>query len=140
MFFGRVTAVIGQVETKVGPGGRGTLPLTSFEVNVTQALGGTLAQGSTVIIEQVGGITEVSGGAQTSIILEGDKRLEAGAEYLFFADRKPNGNLTAPPFGRLQVGTDGALIVIPRWSDLGALQQLAGLQASAAASRVGAPR
>lgn len=137
VFFGRVTSVIGQQETAVGPGSKGTLPVTSFEVSVVSNLSGSLATGSTVVIEQVGGATEISGGAQANIVLEGDERLEPGIEYLFFADRKPNGTLTSPPFGRLQVGADGGLTALPRWSSLGALQQLAGLQASAAAARVG---
>jgi hypothetical protein len=72
-----------------------------------------------------------------SIILEHDKLLLEGAEYLFFAAYKNNGKLSVQPFGRLQVGGDGSLEPLPVWSGLGALRQLTGLTASEAASRVG---
>jgi len=140
VFVGSVTRVLGQSEGEQAPrmnNGRRGLPLTSFEVTVKSAQIGSLTPGDTVVIEQAGGITEVSGGSRVSIVLEGDKLLENGAEYLFFADRKANGNLTVPPFGRLQVGGDGSLEPLAAWSRLGALRQLSGLSASGAAARIG---
>jgi hypothetical protein len=139
VFFGRVTSVLGQSEAEPPPGStinRAGLPITSFEITVDSVLGGALSPGATAVMEQAGGTIETSDGATVRIVLEGDKLLENGAEYLFFADYKANGNLTVPPFGRLQVSPDGSLEPLPVWSELSALEQLTGLTASAAASRV----
>jgi hypothetical protein len=142
VFFGRVSRVLGQSEAEMSPevnSGRQGPPLTNFEVTVTNAMTGTLAPGASVIIEQFGGTTAISGGAQVTVVLDGDRLLEDGVSYLFFADRKPNGHLTVPPFGRLQVAADGRLQPLPVWSDLGALRLLNGLSPAAAAAKLAAP-
>jgi hypothetical protein len=139
VFLGRVTRLLGQSEADQPPGASGSrapLPLTRFEITVTRALSGTLAAGDAVVIEQIGGTIEVSGGGRATMVLEDDEPLENGAQYLFFADYKPNGNLTAPPFGRLQAGQDGSLQPLAPWGDLGALRELTGLSASDAAARI----
>jgi hypothetical protein len=139
VFLGRVTGVVGQSEADRPPGmnpRRQALPVTSFEVFVTEAHVGNLARAETVIIEQVGGTIPVQGGGASRVVLEGDEVLERGAEYLFFADRKADGALTVPPFGRLQVRGDGSLAALEQWSGLGALQQLTGLSVSAAVAKV----
>jgi hypothetical protein len=139
VFLGRVTRVLGQhpVADPAGmAGGREAVPLTSFEVSVEKVLAGTLSPAAKVEIEQAGGLMEGPGGARTRVVLEGDKLLESGAAYLFFADYKANGKLSVPPFGRLQVMGDGSLQALAAWDDLGALKQLSGLSTSGAAARV----
>jgi hypothetical protein len=139
-FFGRVTGVLGQSEVELPASiakDRAGLPITSFEITVERVVAGGLSSGATVVVEQVGGTIEISGGTTMSIILEHDKLLLEGAEYLFFAAYKNNGKLSVPPFGRLQVSADGSLEPLPIWSGLGALRQLTGLTSSEAASRVG---
>lgn len=141
VFLGRVSRVVGQSEPEL-PGAdikRQLPPMTSFEVTVSSTMAGTLAPGATVVIEQAGGTIATSDGRRAVVVLEGDTLLEDGAEYLFFASRKSNGNLTAPPFGRLQVTADGSLVPLDAWSELGALKQLSGLSAAAAAAAVRAP-
>ena len=140
VFFGRVTRVLGQRQANQPRGAnsdRQGLPLTSFEITVASAVAGTVSPGAAVVIDQVGGTVVAPGGTRRYVVLEADQLLEGGAEYLFFADRMPDGNLTVPPFGRLEVGTDGLLEPLLVWSRLGALQELAGLSSSAAAARVG---
>jgi hypothetical protein len=141
VFFGRVTGVLGQSEIELPASiakARAGLPITSFEITVESVMAGGLAPGASVLVEQVGGTIETSGGGSMNIILEHDKLLLPGAEYLFFAAYKNNGKLSVPPFGRLQVTADGSLEPLPVWSEMGALRQLTGLTASQATSRVGA--
>ena len=140
VFFGRVTGVLGQSEVELPASiakDRVGLPITSFEITVERVMAGGLAPGASVVVEQVGGTIETSGGATMSIILQHDTLLLEGAEYLFFAAYKNNGKLSVAPFGRLQISADGSLEPLPVWSGLGALRQLTGLTASEAAARVG---
>ncbi len=51
---------------------------------------------------------------------------------MFFADYKSNGNLTSPPFGRLEVGAGGDLQPLDEWTRLGALRQLSDLSVDGA--------
>jgi hypothetical protein len=68
-----------------------------------------------------------------SVILAGDEPLQTGATYVFFADYKPNGNLTVPPFGRLQAEA-GGLAPLPEWTNMGALRELTGVPVDDAAA------
>jgi hypothetical protein len=114
--------------------GATTVPVSVFDVVVTQSMEGGLTHGSTVAFEQAGGITERDG-SPVRIELEGDEPLVVGHEYLFFAVYKPNGALAAPPYARLEMTAQG-LRAEREWEQLGGLQQLTGLTASGAAMLV----
>jgi hypothetical protein len=146
VFVGRVVRLEGQTDQPVpGAGGVGerqptTFPVSRFEVRVVRQATGGLGAGTMVIIEQAGGVTTQPDGTEARLILDGDEPLKVGATYLFFATRKPNGSLTAPPFGRLVVGASGRLDPVGPWSSLGAIQELTGLSPDEGAMRAEAAR
>ncbi len=90
---------------------------------------GGLQEGSTVTVEQAGGITERSDGTTIRLVLEFDEPLEANTTYLFWASRSPNdsGTLVTSPFARLKLEADGRFVPLPAWSHLNGLRQLTGL-------------
>jgi hypothetical protein len=105
-------------------------------VSVTRPISGTFAAGSSTVVEQIDGTIPGPDGSPVSVILEGDEPLQSGATYMFFADYKPDGNLTSPPFGRLEVGAGGDLQPLAEWTRLGALRQLSELSVDGAAAAV----
>jgi hypothetical protein len=109
------------------PEGGLQFPISVFEVRVDQSIVGGLAEGSTVAIQQAGGVTRRSDGSNVKVVLEGDEPLEAGRRYLFFATMGPDGTLSAPPFARLEIGVKGALEPVAGWDQLGALQRLSNV-------------
>ncbi len=129
VFAGRVARLAGQRDEPLLPsasaaaGGR-SFPVSVFDVTVTRPIQGDVAGGMTVNIEQAGGISQRPDGSSVRFVLESDELLEPGLEYVFFANRRPDGSLTVAPFARLQVTPDGLLAPLPAWSSLGALQQL----------------
>jgi hypothetical protein len=148
------TVFVGQVaelkETRVedpfggaGPSGdRPGLPVSVFEVRVQTSLAGEAAAGSTVVVEQVGGVLANPDGSRTRFVFGGDEPLAVGERHLFFAARKSNGSLAAAPFGRFEVSGDGTLATAPQWADLGVARELSGLrvdQAKREIARVDAP-
>jgi hypothetical protein len=148
------TVFVGQVaelkETRVedpfggaGPSGdRPSLPVSVFEVQVETSLAGEAAAGTTVIVEQVGGVLANPDGSRTRFVFGGDEPLAVGERHLFFAARKSNGSLAAAPFGRFEVSGHGTLATAPQWADLGVARELSGLrvdQAKREIARVDAP-
>ena len=127
VFVGRVA---GLKETRVedpfggagSSGDRPSLPVSVFEVQVETSLAGEAAAGSTVIVEQVGGVLANPDGSRTRFVLGGDEPLAVGERLLFFAARKSNGSLTAAPFGRFEVSGDGTLAAAPQWARPGRRQ------------------
>jgi hypothetical protein len=133
VFVGRVTEL---KETRAedafggaGPSGdRPSLPVSIFEVRVEASLAGEAAAGSTVVLEQVGGILANPDGSRTRFVFGGDEPLAVGERHLFFAKRKSNGSLAAAPFGRFEVSGDGTLASAPQWAELGVARELEGLR------------
>jgi hypothetical protein len=119
-----------------GKPGRGasTIPISVYEVSVDRQITGEAAVGSTVLYEQAGGLTERNG-VLTHVQLAGDEPVRPGITYLFFASHKANGALAAPPYGRVEVTSEG-IKPAERWAQLGALQRLAGLSVGDAAGVV----
>jgi len=105
---------------------RPSLPVSVFEVQVETSLAGEAAAGTTVVVEQVGGIMANSDGGRTRFVLGGDEPLAVGERHLFFAARKSNGSLAAAPFERFEVTEDGTLASASQWAELGAVRELSG--------------
>jgi hypothetical protein len=141
VFVGRVTEL---KETRLedpfggaGPSGnRPSVPVSLFAVAVESAVAGGAATGSTVIVEQVGGVSAGQNGIPTQFVLGGDEPLAVGARYLFFATTGSSGNLTTAPFGRFEVSGDGTLAGAQQWADLGAISQLDGLRVDEARRQI----
>lgn len=149
VFFARVDALTKVRDETILPGadsqvpgkaGRAasTLPISVYELIITRPLGGERSAGSTVTFEQVGGVVD-QGGEAVRLMLDGDPPVEVGKEYLFFVSRKPNGTLSAPPYGRLEVA-NGRLSPVSRWAGLGALQELSQITAAEAEREIDAGR
>jgi hypothetical protein len=152
VFVGEVTALSGQREERLGRAGNdgagsntaekpatrrsADFPISIYAVLVQRSLGGALVEGSTVVLEQPGGLTTRADGSQASIILEGDQMLEAGSTYLFFASVQPYGVVTSAPFARFVVSNDGSLAPLKTWAHLPAAQRLASLSVEEAAVEV----
>jgi hypothetical protein len=105
-------------------------------------MAGGASVGSTVIVEQPGGVSAGPDGRAMRFVLGGDEPLAVGTRYLFFAATKGNGNFSAAPFGRFEVGVDGTLAAAPEWAGLGAVNSLEGLpldEARRKIARVGNP-
>jgi len=123
-------------------GDRPSLPVSVFEVQVETSLAGEAAVGTTVIVEQVGGVLANPDGSRTRFVFGSDEPLAVGERLMFFAVRKSNGSLTAASFRRFEVSGDGTLASAPQWADLGAARELSGLrvdQAKREIARVDAP-
>jgi hypothetical protein len=141
VFVGRVAAL---KETRledpfggVGPAGeRPRLPVSLFEVLVEASLAGGTSAGSTVVVEQVGGVAINPDGNRTRYVFGGDEPMAVGERYLFFAATNSNGNLVSAPFGRIAVGQDGTLVPAVTWTELGAVRQLSGLRVEEAGREV----
>lgn len=141
VFVGRVTEL---KETRLedpfggaGPtGDRPSVPVSLFTVDVESAVAGEASLGSTVIVEQVGGVSAGPNGIPTQFVLGGDEPLAVGARYLFFATTGSSGNLTTAPFGRFEVSGDGTLAGAQQWADLGAINQLSGLRVEEARHQI----
>jgi hypothetical protein len=147
VFVGRIAAL---KETRVedpfggaGPSGdRPGIPVSVFEVRVETSLAGEAAAGSTVVVEQVGGVLANPDGSRTRFVLGGDQPLAVGERHLFFAARKSNGSLAAAPFERFEVSEDGTLASATQWAELGAVHELSGRRVEEARreiAEVGAP-
>jgi hypothetical protein len=141
VFVGTVSAELEQRSEAAGrlqeiEGSEG-FPISRFVVSPEQVVSGGLSRTmtDTVIIEQPGGEMTRSDGTVVEVSLEGDEPLEVGRQYLFFASAKENGTLAAPPFGKLPI-VGGAIVAPEGWATIGAVQQLAGLQMSAALAEV----
>jgi hypothetical protein len=116
-----------------------SLPISAYELVVTQSFAANRSAGSTATFEQVGGRVDQDG-ATVHLMLAGDPPVEVGKEYLFFVSRKSSGALSAPPYGRLEVTPDGRLLPLTRWAGLGALQRLSQVTAAQAGSEIDAAR
>src|SRR5207247_1063519 len=99
-------------------------PISQFKVNVERPIVGELAAGSTVTLEQAGGMSANSDGTAVRIVLSGEEPLSVGNRYLFFASMKANGTFTSAPFERFLVGDGGKLAGAPGWEHLPAVKQL----------------
>jgi hypothetical protein len=104
-------------------------PISLFDVRVERSLVGGLREGSTVTVQQAGGITERSDGTTIRLVLEFDEPLEANTTYLFWVSGAPNdsGTLVTSPFARLRLEANGRFLPLPEWSHLNGLRQLTGL-------------
>jgi hypothetical protein len=142
VFIGRVEALQEVSELPMAAGGadRGprpdTFPVSRYSVSVERPVQGTLAAGDTVTIEQAGGPSTQPDGTPVILVLEADDPLAPGSRYLFFAQRKENGSFASPPFGRLLLGPGNTLDASQRWSQLGAMQELAGVTPDQAANAI----
>ena len=130
-----VGEVIGQRPQREEPAvGRGaTLPISVFEVRVAHSAGGP-ATGSTVLVEQVGGITTADG-ETVRVLLEGDTPIVPGARYLFIADRTESGAYSVTSFARFRI-EHGVVRAPDGWEALGASVELAGTRQGSAMARV----
>lgn len=104
-------------------------PISLFDVRVERSLAGGLREGSSVTVQQAGGITERSDGTTIRLVLEFDEPLEANTTYLFWVSGDPNdsGTLVTSPFARLKLEADGRFLPLPAWSHLNGLRELTGL-------------
>ena len=144
VFVGEVSALRGQRLESLTPSGvsrgapdgaskppadRGTsLPISAFDVRVTEVWKGDLAAASIVTIEQPGGTIASSGGKTVRLALEGDQLMAVGGTYLFwFAPASDGGALMTTPFKRLELTDTGRLEPLTAWRHLGAMQQISGL-------------
>jgi len=150
VFIARVKALTGVRDQTILPGSDSTvpgkpgrdpssLPVSVYEIVITQSFTGSHAAGSTATFEQVGGLVDQDG-ATVRLMLDGDPPVEVGKTYLLFISRKSNGALSAPPYGRLEVTVDGRLAPLTRWAGLGALQRLSQVTAEQAGSEIDAAR
>ena len=136
VFTARVERIAGTREESIAPGsGRSSIPVAIYELAVTKSFIGGRAVGSSITFEQVGGIVEQDG-VTVRLMLEGDPPVEVGTEYVFFASMKQNGTLSAPPYSRLEVTSEGALVALAEWANLGALQQLSRVSADGLDSEI----
>jgi hypothetical protein len=126
VFVGRVTRLAGQREEPPPPGARGSFPISRYEVAVQTAVSGPVEPGSTLVMEQSGGMVGASDTGQRLVILEGDTPLEPGRTYLFFATRKDDGAYISAPFTRLALGPGQRLAALEPWRDIPAMRALDG--------------
>jgi hypothetical protein len=126
VFAGRVTRLAGQREEPPPPGARGSFPISRYDVTVQAAVLGTVEPGSTVVMEQFGGIVGDEESGLRLVILEGDTPLQPGRTYLFFATRKDDGAYVSAPFTRLALGPGQRLAALEPWGDIPAMQALDG--------------
>jgi hypothetical protein len=137
VFRARVARLSGEREQVLNRARGGGVPISIYELEITEAFVGGRAAGSVATFEQAGGVVE-QGGEDAWMMLEGDPPVEVGKEYLFFASMKENGTLSAPPYGRLEVTADGDLVPLATWESLGALQRLGELSAEQVSSEIDA--
>lgn len=114
-----------------------TIPISTFEVTVTDVLSGSAAAGDTVTVEQLGGVIADADGKPALIVLENDKRIEIGTTYLFFLKRGTDGTLTSAPFGRF-VLSDTGFAAMPAWQSTGAASEIARSSAAEVKEKVSA--
>lgn len=127
VFVARVTQELPQrTETLPGPADRPvesrTFPISRYEAVVESSVSGSVAPGTTVVIEQAGGEDPGDGHL---VMLEGDELITPGT-YVFFATQKENGSWTSAPYGRLEVTGDGSLEAAEEWQSLPASEALDG--------------
>jgi hypothetical protein len=103
-------------------------PVSQFEVGVESVISGNLTPGTSVILEQLGGVETRPDGTRVRLMLKGDQPIQAGQKYLFFGSFQGDQTIETPPFGRMRVGENGSLAAEAGWEDLGALAQLSRLQ------------
>jgi hypothetical protein len=102
-------------------------PVSRFEVAVESSVSGGLASGSSVILQQLGGVETRPDGTQVRLMLKGDQPIQVGQKYLFFGSYQGDETIEAPPFGRMRVEADGSLAAEAGWEHMGALEQLSRL-------------
>lgn len=114
-----------------------SFPVSFFEVRVDEAWSQGVEPGSTVIVQQAGGVASGPDG-DVRYVLDADEPLEAGAAYLFFASESPieASALVTSPYARLELSDDGQLQPLSQWSHLKGLQAVAGLGVEQARSVV----
>jgi hypothetical protein len=105
-----------------------SLPISVFEVQVTETWKGQLDAGTTVFVEQPGGTTPSSGGGSTRVVLEGDEPMVVGETYLFWFGPTSASRYVTSPFRRLELSSSGRFEPLAGWGHLGALRQLSGLR------------
>jgi hypothetical protein len=137
VFTARVARLSGEREQVLNPARGSSVPISIYELEITESFVGGRAAGSVATFEQAGGAVE-QGGEDVWMMLEGDPPVEVGKEYLFFASLKENGTLSAPPYGRLEVTAGGDLVPLAAWESLGALQRLQEVPADQVSSEIDA--
>jgi hypothetical protein len=141
VFVGEVVALSGQRTQTVGRGAAtaegpsADFPISEYQVTVRRSLAGGLAEGTSVTLEQPGGVTTGADGSQARIMLEDDEPLEVGQTYLIFGSLGEDGVLTTAPYGRFVV-ENGSISPLDGWAQLPVAEQLAGRSVEDAAAQV----
>jgi hypothetical protein len=133
VFVGRVTALNGQRTQQIGrgavvPGNGGpsaSFPISEYEITVVRPLRGAPPEGSTLPLEQPGGLITRTDGTPGRIALAGDEPFGVGKTYLIFGSLREDGVLTTAPFGRFTFD-DGAASPLEGWAHLPVAQHLTG--------------
>jgi hypothetical protein len=133
VFRGNIVTLKGQRTALSQPGGAesgaprprwGDMPVSQFEVLVESVVSGSITPGTSVTLEQLGGVQTGPDGTRVRLMLEGDEPIEVGQTYLLFGSFQDDGSLVVAPFGRMKVGPHGSLAAEPGWEHLGALADL----------------
>ena len=141
VFTGEVIGLSGQemYETDAVDGdGPPPFPISNFSVLVQEPFFGGLVEGSTVIINQPGGLKQQADGSWIRFVVEGDDPLEVGSSYLFWATfaSDGSGHLVDAPFARMSIDSGGALRSSTFWAGVAVPALLDGMGAATAATRV----
>jgi hypothetical protein len=125
-FAGEVIGTAEQREVALGQGSEAPLPVSVFLVRV-DASSGAPAVGSTVRLEQLGGVTEsaASDAGKVRVILDRDTPIAVGQSYVFVARQDGPETYSAAPFARFPV-EDGLIVAPEGWAETGASRELSG--------------
>lgn len=108
------------------------LPVSYWEVRVTEVIAGDLSPGDTILVRQMGGIHEQSDGSLIRVQFESDPPLEPSEEYLFFTQASSNGVVQTSPLKRMRVAGDGSYTAEAGWAELGAMSEISSLSSFSA--------
>lgn len=112
------------------------MPVSYWEVRVTDVIIGDLSPGDTLLIRQMGGVHEQSDGSLIRVQFEHDPPLEPGEEYLFFTQASTRGVVQTSPFKRMRVTEGGSYSAEAGWSGMGAMAELSSLGSPGAKSAI----
>ncbi len=112
------------------------LPVSYWEVRVTDVISGDLSPGDTILIRQMGGVHEQSTGSLIRVQFEDDPPLAPGEEYLLFTQASSSNVVQTSPFMRMQVNADGSYAAEAGWGGLGAMAEISSLSSPSAKSAI----
>jgi hypothetical protein len=133
-FVGEVVGTNGQRHLTFADTNRG-IPITTYLVRVDES-NGDPAAGSTVEVEQFGGVIQTSDGNDVRVVLDLDSPMYAGDTYLFIAN-EDGGTFTASAFARFPI-QNGRVAAPAAWEQSGASVALAGATVDEAMEKVAA--